>query len=42
LYSNVPNIDPESAYSTGGNSQGLEFFGMPTPRSFGFNISANF
>ncbi len=42
LYSNVPNIDPESAYATGGNSQGLEFFGMPTPRSFGFNLSANF
>jgi hypothetical protein len=42
LYSKVPNIDPESAYTVGGNSQGLEFFAMPTTRSFGFNINLNF
>jgi TonB-linked SusC/RagA family outer membrane protein len=42
LYSKVPNIDPESAYTSGGNSQGLEFFAMPTTRSFGFNINLNF
>jgi TonB-linked SusC/RagA family outer membrane protein len=42
LWSNVPNIDPESGYTTSGNSQGLEFFAMPTTRSFGFNINLTF
>ncbi|SFT91985.1 TonB-linked outer membrane protein, SusC/RagA family [Algoriphagus locisalis] len=42
LWSNVPNIDPEAAYSTSGNSQGLEYFSVPANRSFGFNLSANF
>lgn len=42
LWSNVPNLDPEAAYSTSGNSQGLEFFAVPANRSFGFNLSANF
>lgn len=42
LYSKVPNIDPESAYTSAGNSQGLEYFGMPTTRSFGFNLNLNF
>jgi hypothetical protein len=34
----VPNIDPESALSTG-NVQGLEFATLPTARSIGFNIT---
>ncbi len=34
---NVPNIDPEIAYNTGAN-QGLEYAGLPVPRSFGFNV----
>ncbi|WP_194774758.1 SusC/RagA family TonB-linked outer membrane protein [Pararhodonellum marinum] len=42
LWSSVPNIDPESAYAVDGNSQGLEFFAMPTTRSFGFNLTASF
>lgn len=42
LWSNIPNVDPESAYAVDGNSQGLEYFGMPTNRSFGFNLSATF
>jgi TonB-linked SusC/RagA family outer membrane protein len=42
LYSKVPNVDPESSYSVAGGSSGLEFFGMPTTRSFGFNINLNF
>jgi TonB-linked SusC/RagA family outer membrane protein len=42
LWSKVPNIDPESGYTTSGNSQGLEFFAMPTTRSFGFNINLTF
>ncbi|WP_373520913.1 SusC/RagA family TonB-linked outer membrane protein [Aquiflexum sp.] len=42
IWSSVPNIDPESAYTVSGNSQGLEFFAMPTTRSFGFNLNLNF
>jgi TonB-linked SusC/RagA family outer membrane protein len=42
LWSKIPNVDPESAYAVDGNSQGLEYFGMPTNRSFGFNLSATF
>jgi TonB-linked SusC/RagA family outer membrane protein len=42
LWSNVPNIDPESGYTVGSNSQGLEFFAMPQARSFGINLSAKF
>ncbi|MDE0558397.1 SusC/RagA family TonB-linked outer membrane protein [Algoriphagus sp. NF] len=42
LWSKVPNIDPEAAYTVSGNSQGLEYFAVPANRSFGFNLSANF
>ncbi|HSF55326.1 MAG TPA: TonB-dependent receptor, partial [Algoriphagus sp.] len=42
LWSDIPNVDPESAYAVDGNSQGLEYFGMPTNKSFGFNLSATF
>ncbi|TFV94144.1 SusC/RagA family TonB-linked outer membrane protein [Algoriphagus kandeliae] len=42
LWSHTPNIDPEAAYTTSGNAQGLEFFSVPANRSFGFNLSANF
>lgn len=38
MRTNVPNIDPETALSTG-NVQGLEFATIPTARSFGFNIT---
>jgi hypothetical protein len=41
LYKNVPNIDPESAYSSG-NGQGLDYFGMPASRTYGFNLRATF
>ncbi|MBA2762518.1 MAG: TonB-dependent receptor, partial [Segetibacter sp.] len=41
LYKNVPNIDPESAYSSG-NAQGLDYFGMPASRTYGFNLRATF
>jgi hypothetical protein len=41
LYKNVDNIDPESNYSSS-NSQGLDYFGMPSTRSYGFNLRANF
>ena len=42
LWSSVPNIDPESGYSASGNSQGLEYFSMPSVRNFGVNLSASF
>ena len=42
LWSNVPNIDPESAYTNSSRAQGLEFFALPTTRNFGFNLSVTF
>ena len=41
LYKNTPNIDPESTY-TSSNSQGLDYFGMPSSRTYGFNLRATF
>jgi TonB-linked SusC/RagA family outer membrane protein len=41
LWKNIENVDPESAYSSG-NAQGLEMFGMPQTRSYGFNLRATF
>ncbi|WP_018612710.1 SusC/RagA family TonB-linked outer membrane protein [Segetibacter koreensis] len=41
LYKNVPNIDPEATY-TSSNAQGLDYFGMPATRTYGFNIRASF
>ena len=38
---NTPNIDPESSY-TSSNSQGLDYFGMPSVRSWGFNLRMGF
>ncbi|MCC6286995.1 MAG: SusC/RagA family TonB-linked outer membrane protein [Chitinophagaceae bacterium] len=41
LYKKTDNIDPESSY-TSGNSQGLDYFGMPATRTFGINLRATF
>ena len=41
LYSNVPNIDPESTYNNG-NGQGIEYGSYPTSRSYGFTLKAMF
>ncbi|MCB0583881.1 MAG: SusC/RagA family TonB-linked outer membrane protein [Phaeodactylibacter sp.] len=41
LYSKVDNIDPESTYSND-NAQGLEWFGAPQSRSFGFDLNVKF
>lgn len=41
LHKNVPNIDPESSY-TSGNSQGLDYFGMPATRTYGLNLRVSF
>lgn len=42
LWSSVPNVDPESAYTNLAGAQGLEYFSMPPTRNFGFNLSATF
>ena len=41
LFKNVENIDPESSY-TSSNAQGLDYFGVPPSRTYGFNINATF
>lgn len=41
IYKSVPNIDPETAFSTG-NGQGLEDLTLPTVRNIGFNINIKF
>ena len=41
LYKNTPNIDPESTYSSS-NSQGLDYFGFPSVRSYGFDLKVGF
>jgi TonB-linked SusC/RagA family outer membrane protein len=41
LYKNVPNVDPESSYQSG-SSQGLDYFGVPTTRTYGFNLRVTF
>ncbi len=42
LWSDVPNVDPESAYTNGSGGQGLEFFALPATRNFGFNLAVTF
>ena len=41
LYKNAENIDPESSY-TSSNAQGLDYFGMPPTRTYGFNLRVSF
>jgi TonB-linked SusC/RagA family outer membrane protein len=41
LWTNIPNVDPESNYSNG-NAQGLEYNTLPTTRSYGINLSLKF
>jgi hypothetical protein len=41
LFKNTENIDPESSY-TSSNAQGLDYYGMPPTRSYGFNLRATF
>ena len=37
----LPNIDPESMY-TSGNGQGFEYGSLPSRKSYGFNIKVAF
>lgn len=39
---NIDNVDPESAYSTNAGAQGLEYFALPSTRSYGFNFRIGF
>lgn len=39
LYSKIPHVDPESAFSSEDKNQGLEFGQIPSTRSIGFNIN---
>ena len=41
IYAKAP-FDPEAVSSTGNYSQGLDYFMMPSLRSFGINVKANF
>ena len=41
LSNSTDNIDPESAYNNG-NSAGLEWFGLPVPRTVGLNVNLKF
>ncbi|MEN8124824.1 MAG: SusC/RagA family TonB-linked outer membrane protein [Bacteroidota bacterium] len=41
LMRSVDNIDPESAYNVG-NAQGLEYFGVPSTKSYGLNLKVKF
>ena len=41
ISNDVENVDPESAYASN-NSQGLEFQGMPVPRTIGLNVNLKF
>ncbi len=42
LYSKVPHIDPETAFSSSNGEQGQEFGQLPSARSIGFNINFKF
>ena len=41
LYKRAP-FDPDLILSTGNDNQGIEVYGMPTTRSFGFSIKCDF
>ena len=42
IYSGVPNIDPESSFTSNNNGLGQEYAAMPTTRSVGFNLKLVF
>lgn len=41
IYKNTPNIDPESSYQNT-QAQGLDYFGLPATRTYGFNMRVTF
>lgn len=42
FFKNNAPYDPDGLMSTGNRLQGVDVFGMPTNRSFGFNLKVNF
>jgi hypothetical protein len=42
LYKKAPHIDPETGFSSTNGNQGQEFGQIPSARSIGFNINAQF
>ncbi len=42
LYSKIPHVDPETAFSSANGEQGQEFGQIPSTRSIGFNINFKF
>ena len=41
LWSDIENVDPESTYHNA-NAQGLDYFGIPPARTYGFNLKLGF
>ncbi|MCX8472567.1 MAG: SusC/RagA family TonB-linked outer membrane protein [Sediminibacterium sp.] len=39
LWSSIPNVDPESGYSSDSGTQGLEYLALPQTRTMGFNLA---
>ena len=42
ISNDVDNIDPESAYNASSRNTGLEYWGMPVPRTVGLNVNLKF
>ena len=42
IHSKMNGLDPESVYATSTNATGFEFTGLPTTRSYVFNVSIGF
>jgi len=42
FFKNDAPYDPDGIMSTGNSLQGVDVFGIPSTRSFGFNLKANF
>ncbi len=42
IHSNLHGLDPESVYATSTNATGFEYAGLPTTRSYVFNVSIGF
>jgi hypothetical protein len=42
ISNDTENIDPESSYNASGRTAGLEYWGMPVPRTVGINVNLKF
>lgn len=42
IHSNMNGVDPESVFATSTNATGFEYAGLPTTRSYVFNVSIGF